>query len=55
VIQFALFNFLNIFTASNRLTQNQSGNLEAKKQAFVGLLQENVFVWWLQKRINFVC
>jgi len=44
MIQLALFNFLNIFTASNRLAQHQSANLVAKKQAFVGLLQENVFV-----------
>ena len=37
VIQFTLFNFLNIFTASNKLTQHPSANLVAKnfeKQEF---------------------
>jgi len=53
VIQFALFNFLNTFTVTNKHTQHPGANLVAEnfeKQGFVGSLQRNVFVWWLQSR-----
>jgi len=55
VIHLALFNFLNIFTASNEHSQHPAANLVVEifeKQGFVVSLQRNLFVWWLQNRMK---
>jgi len=48
VIQFALFNFLNIFISSNKHTQHPGPNLDEEnfeKQRFVVSLQKNLFLF----------
>jgi len=45
MMQFTLSNFMNILTASSKLTQPTSANLVAKKKHFYDHFKKFIFVW----------
>ena len=55
VIQFALSNFLNILTASSKLTQPTSASLVAKRKHFYYLSKKTYFCLVTAKGIKFNC
>jgi len=55
VIQFALSNFLNILTASSKLTQPTSASLVAKRKHFYDHSKKTYFCLVTAKRIKFNC